>query len=110
MTSQPVTTLYQWSHPHLIGYLGQIFLNGTGETAQEQLNQRYAHGGGFHPFEGFILAGADETDAATITYPKDPPMREVSRLSLNEQTLILFEHQWLAIVEADNSYRVTRVD
>jgi len=92
-----------------------IILNSDERTAEDQLADRYAHGGGYAPFDGFTLSdwGWDawaDGSMATMIYAGDPPVTEVSRAALRDQTLILFEHSWLAIIEKDGSFTVTRVD
>lgn len=93
------------------GLLPSFFSPKDPRPASEQLNDAYAHGGGFLPFKGFIL-GHDwqNVNYASIHYPLDPPMWEVSRATLREETLILFEGAWLAIVQPDGSNVICRVD
>ena len=62
------------------------------------------------PFEGFTLHNANRTGEAYLQYPQDPPMVELARAQLNDELLILFQSSWLAIVQPDETYVVTRMD
>lgn len=97
-----------WTNPSRVGFLPHILRESDPRPAAEQLHDRYAHGGGFQPFEGFKLASTEGT--AELHYPGDPPMYEVSRATLRDETLILFDYEWLAIVQPSGSFVTVRVD
>ncbi len=82
--------------------------------AREQFNDAYAHGGGWRPFEGFALENfshrSDNTGKAALLYPGDPPTPEIARCILREETIILFAHSWVAIVQRDGAFEVSRMD
>ena len=99
-----------FTNPHYAGFLPQFFSEEDPRSAAEQLHASYAHGGGYHPFGGFKLYDVDSEGKAYLIYPGDPPMREFSRAKLRDETLILFEYGWLAIVQKDGRFTVTRVD
>ena len=46
----------------------------------------------------------------TLNYPGDRPYREVSRAKFRDQTLVLFQSAWLAIIEDGKLLDVARVD
>ena len=100
----------EWTNEdfRIVGYIPQFFNDEDERSAKEQVNRAYAHGGGFQPFEGFTL-NSPERDAS-LSYPDDPPMKEVSRTKLRDETIILFQHAWLAIVQPDGSFEVARID
>lgn len=91
----------------LVG-LTPAFLNETSDDdAVTQLNRHYAHGGGWHDFEGFSFKDGDEPQ---LLYPGDPPMEAVAMWKLRDERIILFDHAWVAVVQPDNSFRVARMD
>jgi hypothetical protein len=93
-----------------VGVLPQIFLESDPRTAQEQANERYAHGGGWNSFKGFTLGGGDAA-GYSLLYPEDPPMPELARASFHNQTLVLFAHAWVGIIDSDNNLiDVARMD
>lgn len=77
--------------------------------AKEQLHTAYAHGGGWRPFRGFRFHQL-HPGSAQLLYPGDPPMREISRAKLRNETIILFQADWVAIVQSDGSFEVARMD
>ena len=105
----------KWSNLEAAGRLPLIFYDADPKRAKEQIISRYAHGGGWHPFEGFTLHSEKCLGGALLTYPDDPDTREISRTTLhegkkNEELLILFEHSWIAVVQSNGEYKITRMD
>lgn len=101
-----------WTNPQYAGYLPQIFLEDDPRTAQEQANTNYAHGGGWRSFmgRGFELGGRAKGQF-NLRFSSDPALREVSRTRFHDQTLVLFESSWVAIVDAnENLVDVARMD
>lgn len=95
------------------GYLPLLLDPRDPRSPQEQLNETYAHGGGWNSFEGFTLqrnVGGDGREYFSLHFPGDPPMREISRAQLRDKTIVLFQYSWLAVIEADGTYDVARVD
>lgn len=84
-------------------------------SAADQLADNYSHGGGWSPMAGFKLRDEDKPGKAQLLFQPedpdaDPPMNELSRAKLRKETLIFFEGEWLAVVQEDGSFEVTRVD
>lgn len=99
----------RWSNEQAAGYLPFILSNNDPRPASEQLDDRYAHGGGYNPFEGFKLI-VNKDNSYALQYPNDPPMRELSQAFLHEEKLVLFEGSWLAIIQPCGDHVITRVD
>jgi hypothetical protein len=76
-------------------------------AAVPQLHAGYGHGGGWHDFEGFEFKDGDEPQ---LLYPGDPPTEAVAFWNLREERIILFDHAWVAVVQPDGSFRVSRMD
>lgn len=91
-----------------VGLLPMIFQPDDDRTPQEQANDRYAHGGGWQSFEGFELTKS--ADYYTLQYPDDPPMHELARAPLGPWTLVFFQGSWLAVIGANGSFDVARMD
>ncbi len=104
-----------------LGVLPMIFDETDPRPAREQVNDRYSHGGGFVPFEGFTLHDEGPL-AARMVYREGEPtesgeaevVREYARTQLvgpaGRETLIVFEGSWVAVVQEDGSYAVCRMD
>lgn len=96
--------------PEDLGYLPGFLSDADSRPAREQLDERYAHGGGYRPFgkgEWQFVA----TDRR-LKYPGDPWMKPVAAATLpgSCETVLLYPGQMLLIQQADQSFTVTRVD
>ncbi len=91
-------------HHGLIPY----FLEPTDpRPAREQFAEAYAHGGGWTPFQGFTMR-----DDGSILYPGDPalPVYFEGNLPLTRETIRVYPHAWVAIIQADGEYEICRMD
>ena len=91
-----------------LGVLPMFFDEADPNPASVQIHHRYAHGGGWHPFSGFELK--KDGRGHYLSYPEDPPMREIAQGKMRDETIILFDHNWVAIVQRDGTFEVARVD
>lgn len=101
--------IFRAKHPQFsfesLGFLPLMFDERDPRSAAEQLNANYAHGGGYDPQPGFTMA-----KDGTLTYPGDPPMPPLAVAELHDELLMFYECEYLAIVQNDGSFAVTRVD
>ena len=102
--------MIHFTNPGAAGLIPEFFSEHDPRSAREQLHENYAHGGGVRPFQGFTLQSWQSPGEAHLTYPGDPPMREVSRATLRDETIILFDYSWLAIIQPSGDHIITRVD
>lgn len=98
--------IWQTTAPDLLGFIPGFLDERNPASAREQLNHNYAHGGGWTPFPGFFFNPA----AATISYPGDPPLKPVGRAKLRDETIIVYPHAWVLILQNDGTYEVCRMD
>lgn len=94
----------------LIGLIPEFLSELDPRPAAEQFNERYAHGGGWYPMDGWQF-----TSFNGIKYPGDPVYLPVARIDLHTgkdrpETIFVYEHAWVAIVQADGTYEVARMD
>jgi hypothetical protein len=94
----------------VLGYLPDILNSGDHRPVATQLDERYAHGGGFRPFG----RGEWEFTATTgrLKYPGDPAMMPLASIwmPLSGELLFFYPQQMLLIVGAGGLFTVTRVD
>lgn len=108
--------MLEFTNQHLAGMIPEFFSENDPRPAKDQLHERYAHGGGVHPFKGFKLIhkldrlGGKDPGHYCLQYPEDPPMRERCRAKLRDETLVLFDSDWFAIVQKDGTFLACRVD
>lgn len=98
-----------FTNPQYTGFLPQFLSELDPRGAVEQIDAHYQHGGGWHDFEGFALTGNSEQGYA-LEYPEDPPMLELSRAQLRDETIVLFQYEWVAVIQSDGAFRVARID
>lgn len=88
----------------MLGLLPAFFDEADPRPAKQQLDENYAHGGGWSPFQGFQLTERG------LQYPDDPPMLLIAEAKLRDETIRLYEGSWLVILQPDGSWETSRVD
>jgi hypothetical protein len=89
----------------MLGYI-PLFLNeAMPGTAREQLHHNYAHGGGWQPFNGFTML-----PSGNMKYPGDPETQLLAEARLRNETIRVYTHAWVAIVQPDGTFEVARMD
>jgi hypothetical protein len=91
--------------PDDLGFLPMIFTDSDPRPAIEQAEDRYSHGGGWRPIDGFVL-NRDKT----LSYPGDPDLEPMAEAWLRDETLLIYDHGFVAIVQPDGKYQVARMD
>lgn len=101
---------FELKHPNatheMLGILPAFFFEGDPRPAREQINERYAAGGGWNPFRGHTMSDGGRF----LRYPGDPPSRLIAEAKLHNEVLRFYEGEWLTIVQPDGSYETARVD
>lgn len=74
--------------------------------AREQFDENYQHGGGWKSFKGFeMLSNGDMQYDGDFT-----PTRLVAEAQFRNEVIRLYESSWVAIVQQDGSFEVSRMD
>lgn len=100
----------QWVllHPRATAeHLGLIptFLDATDpRPAKEQFQERYIWGG-WMPFPGFEMVPNHG-----LKYPGDPAMFPLACTMLRDEKIFVYEYAWVAIVQPDDTFEVSRMD
>lgn len=90
---------------HMLGYFPDFLNENDPRPAKAQINEAYAHGGGWNKFNGFRLL-----ENGDILYPGDPPTRLLAEAKFRNETLRFYEHSWFMIVQEDGSWEIARLD
>ena len=98
-----------FSNHERAGMLPVFLSHDDPRPAAKQIDDNYRHGGGWKPMQGFKLKPGIEGQAR-IMYPGDPPLREVARARLRDEIIILFEADFVAIIQPTHSMEIARVD
>ena len=91
--------------PEMLGFIPEFLSLNDPRPAREQLDTAYAHGGGWRPMEGWELKANDN-----LKYPGDPQTRVIAETKLRDETIYVYEHAWVAIVQPDGQFEVARMD
>jgi hypothetical protein len=97
--------------PEDLGFLPGFLHESDERPVIEQLDAAYAHGGGFKPIEGFKLVyDGSHLDDATLWYPGDEPLHLIGFTRCHGEVIGLFEAGFVAVVSADGTVVVARMD
>lgn len=72
---------------------------------REQFHKNYSFGGGWNPFEGFKMNKDKD-----LIYPDDLPLYPLATAKFRNQEVVMYQHAWVAIVEEDGSFEISRMD
>ena len=90
-----------------LGFLWDILIPDDQRPVREQLDDRYAHGGGYRPFKGFTL----DRRSMTLRYPGDPPFKPAAMALFGQEQVYFYpQGSWLLILQPNGDFDVTRVD
>lgn len=89
----------------LMGYVPFFFSEADPRPAEVQLDENYAHGGGWSPMPKWKHLGDH-----VIQYPGDPKLRPIALGKLRDEKIFFYEHSIVAIFRPDGSFGAARVD
>jgi hypothetical protein len=97
--------------PDAYEYLGFIpgFLSlADPAPAKVQFHKNYRHGGGWLPFG----AGQWHLDPRSLElrFPGDPPLEPVAAVDLRDETVVVYPHAIVMILQNDGTFEVARLD
>jgi hypothetical protein len=100
--------LWVLKHPRMtaehLGLLPSLLSDTDPRPVKEQIESNYSYGGGWQPLAGFTI------NKQGLCFPGDPPMRLLAESRLRDERLLFFECDWLAVVQPDGSFQVSRMD
>lgn len=95
---------FDLKHPRatheMLGFLPDFWDERDPRDAKAQAADNY----GWSPFQGFTM------QSNGIAYPGDPPMQLIAEAKLRDETIRLYQNSWVAIVQPDGSYEISRMD
>jgi hypothetical protein len=90
-----------------LGYLPGFLDEEDPDTARQQLDKNYRHGGGWRPMPGWEIMDMDDM---TICYPGDPPLKPIAFTILHDETIYFYIHAFVLILQKDGSFEIARMD
>jgi len=90
----------------MLGSIPSFLDEANPRPAREQLDSNYRHAGGWCSFPGFEML-----PDGNLRYPGDPPVQLLADTVLHgTETIRFYQHSWVAIVQSDGSYEISRMD
>lgn len=107
--------MINFTNAERLGAIPTFFWESDLRPAKEQIAERYAHGGGYSICSGEWEISVPTTFSAVLTYllpgdEADERFREWGRGALRDETIIVFDAAFTAIVQPDGSFDVIRMD
>ena len=96
-----------WFNPYGVdlSVLATIITDDDPRPLNEQIQDKYAHGGGYLACKGFTL----DFDRLALLYSGDPALRPLAHTTVRNERFVLFEADFCAIIQPDNSYDIVRM-
>lgn len=91
------------AHPDMLGFIPNFLNEDDPRSVKEQFNSNYISG--WNSFPGFTML-----ENGNMTYPGDPPMILLFETKLRNETIRFYQHEWVAILQPDGSFEVSRMD
>lgn len=88
-----------------LGYIPSWLDDENPKDARAQLGDGYIWGG-WKPFHGDFRLNANNS----LSYPGDPILRPVAQAELRDETIVIYPHSWVAVVQKDRSFEIMRMD
>lgn len=98
------------------GFIPTFLDEEDSRSAAEQFNERYAHGGGWSPFQegnvNTVSTGAFRfLHNKSLKYPGDPPVPLLAEARLHgKETIRIYDFAWVAILQDNGDYAIMRMD
>lgn len=87
-----------------VGFLPTFLDLDDPRPAREQFHENYAHGGGWRHMKGFVRKGV------VLHYAGDPPFHPIAVMLFRDEQVFIYRHGFVAIVQPDESFTVSRMD
>ena len=91
--------------PEHIGFIPYWLDERDPRSASQQLDAHYGHGGGWRPFSGFELRKDN-----SLKYNGDPVLHPIAMMKLHNETIFMYDHAWVCIIQPDRTFEVCRMD
>jgi len=92
--------------PEHLGFIPSFLNEDDPDPAAMQIDKNYQQGGGWQPLAGFTF----NRKTHELSYPNDPPLHPLALALLRDEAIVLYEREWLLVLQPDGSYEVARVD
>ena len=111
-----MTMTWTLKHPEVtlehLGLVPYFIREDDPRPAAVQINERYAHGGGWSPMTGFVMLASGDMLYPAPEDPEEPDelIHLYAETKLRDETIRFYECAWCAIIQPDGSFEVSRLD
>src|SRR6185436_6514294 len=105
MTHPAWLLLHPRMTPEYLGFIPGFLDEDDKRPAKEQFDDRYV--------SGWMPTGADKfklLDGYRLKYPGDPVQQPLALTKLRDEVIVLYEGDFVAIIQPDRSFEVARMD
>jgi hypothetical protein len=101
----------EWTMKHpranldMLGWIPGFLDEDDPRPAREQIDANYQHGGGWQPMPKFYYDAR-----GNLKYPGDPPLTLIAETKLRDEVVKFYDCSWVAIVQPDGAFEISRVD
>lgn len=89
-----------------VGWLPSFLSEDDPRPAKEQFHENYSHGGGWKHFDRFNF----DRNTLELSYLDDPVMLPFAKMKLRNETIYVYDHSWVLIMQEDGTHEVSRMD
>ena len=91
----------------VLGCIPEFLSADDPRSLAEQIDERYAHGGGWRPLAGFTF----NPSSGIAQFPGDGPLQPLAFTSHNDEVLIVYRYAFCCIYNTETlAYEVARLD
>jgi hypothetical protein len=87
----------------MLGFLPSFLDEEDPRSAREQFNTNYISG--WNPTPGFKMQANGD-----LSYSKDLPTKLLMEARFRDETIRFYQHAWVAVIQPDGSYEISRMD
>jgi hypothetical protein len=95
------------AHIDMLGLIPYFIHDDDEDTAAKQFAKRYV--AGWKPRPGFIMK-ANSLIYTANNGDRDVPLRLIAEAKLRDETIRFYDSAWVAVVQPDGSFEVSRMD
>ena len=92
--------------PQYAGLIPSFLAANDPRPLRTQLNENYAHGGGWRPTRGFKF----NRKTWAIRYKDDKPMQPLGGAALNGELCVIYPDAWVMVMHGDDEREIARLD
>jgi hypothetical protein len=97
------------THPEDLGIVPAFLDEEDPRPAREQFDEKYQHGGGWRPMDGFDNKN-DHGGLLVLNYPGDPPLKPIAFMAFRDELVVFYPYGMVAIFQKGGDYEVARMD